>query len=281
MCTKCDINTTLTKQCSKCGEIKSLLNFPSEKRNKSNGHRNKCSLCDNVRHQERRIKLKSIKKEIIEFKKCSICKEIKHRDYFTKDDGKKSGLKSNCKKCACDKAKNPKDPVRKKMVRDAYRALPEVKQRTAQKRSLNNKRRIKEDPSYKLRKEVSRTIGGYLRKNHKSKDGSVMDYLPYTIEQLRTHIESLWEPWMSWDNHGLINNNKQTWQIDHIIPQSALPYDSMKHPNFLKCWALSNLQPLEAFANIRKSNKIITPIDSATSDDISFPQITESSLKSA
>ena len=41
-----------------------------------------------------------------------------------------------------------------------------------------------------------------------------------------------------------------------IYPQSKLPYDSMTHPNFLKCWALENLQPLEAKENISKGNRL-------------------------
>jgi len=45
--------------------------------------------------------------------------------------------------------------------------------------------------------------------------------------------------------------------VDHIYPQSLLPYDSYDDPNFQKCWALENLQPLEAIENLKKSNKII------------------------
>lgn len=61
---------------------------------------------------------------------------------------------------------------------------------------------------------------------------------------------------MTWDNYGRYNSNKQTWQIDHIIPQSLLPYDSFSHPNFQKCWALENIRPLETVANIKKGNKV-------------------------
>jgi uncharacterized Fe-S center protein len=50
--------------------------------------------------------------------------------------------------------------------------------------------------------------------------------------------------------------NKRTWNIDHIIPQSSLPYNSMEEENFQKCWALENLRPMEAFANIKKGKKI-------------------------
>ena len=56
----------------------------------------------------------------------------------------------------------------------------------------------------------------------------------------------------------------------------------MEHPNFQKCWALSNLRPLEAFENIRKSNKLISDINTESSeitDDIDFIQLDE--LKSA
>ena len=35
-----------------------------------------------------------------------------------------------------------------------------------------------------------------------------------------------------------------------------LPFESMDEPNFQKCWALENLQPLEASENIRKGNKV-------------------------
>lgn len=56
---------------------------------------------------------------------------------------------------------------------------------------------------------------------------------------------------MSWENHGIY------WHIDHIYPQSLLPYESMEDDNFKKCWTLDNLRPLEKVANMKKGNKII------------------------
>ena len=53
---------------------------------------------------------------------------------------------------------------------------------------------------------------------------------------------------MNWDNYGTY------WQIDHILPQAAVPYDSLEHPNFQKCWALENLRPLEASENLSKGS---------------------------
>ena len=88
--------------------------------------------------------------------------------------------------------------------------------------------------------------------NNGNKDGkSVFEYLSYTQTELRQHLESLFTEGMSWDNWA-----KDGWHIDHIYPQSKLPYDSMIHHNFQKAWELENLQPMWALENISKGNKI-------------------------
>jgi hypothetical protein len=51
------------------------------------------------------------------------------------------------------------------------------------------------------------------------------------------------------------NSETWTWNIDHIIPQSKLPYVSMEDENFKKCWALNNLRPLSSKVNLEKGNK--------------------------
>ena len=79
--------------------------------------------------------------------------------------------------------------------------------------------------------------------------------LPYTMEDLRAHLEKQFLPWMNWENWGSYNSNHKTWQIDHIVPQSSLPFTDVDEPNFVKCWALSNLRPLETVANFRKGNR--------------------------
>jgi hypothetical protein len=125
---------------------------------------------------------------------------------------------------------------------------------------LNERKRQRKqlDPIYKLRESVSCMINQALHRSNGSKSGeSVMQYLPYTIEELKQHLENQFEPWMTWDNHGIISLTKRTWNIDHIYPQSLLPFSSMKKENFLKCWALSNLRPLGAMENVKKGNKLI------------------------
>lgn len=54
---------------------------------------------------------------------------------------------------------------------------------------------------------------------------------------------------MNWDNYG------SYWHIDHIKPISLFKYETAEDPEFKKCWALDNLQPLEKIANLKKGNK--------------------------
>lgn len=105
------------------------------------------------------------------------------------------------------------------------------------------------DPAFKLRKNCSRLINIAFKGNKNNL--SILDYLPYTMNELKKHLERQFDGKMNWNNYG------SYWHIDHIYPQSLLPYISMEDDNFKRCWALDNLQPLEAVANIKKSNKVI------------------------
>lgn len=124
----------------------------------------------------------------------------------------------------------------------------------------NRRRRIRRitDPQFRIRDCLSSRINSHLQSGGGSKNGnSCLDYLPYTINELKQHLEKQFEPWMNWDNHGrynaLIWDDKNvstwTWQIDHIIPHSIFHYASMGDKNFRKCWALNNLRPLSAKQN--------------------------------
>lgn len=63
---------------------------------------------------------------------------------------------------------------------------------------------------------------------------------------------------MSWNNYGAYRRSvwddndpsTWTWQIDHIIPQSDLPYQSMEDEKFKICWSLTNLRPYSSKQNL-------------------------------
>ena len=166
-------------------------------------------------------------------------KKIKWRGiklFYTKEEAEKIGLESPPpQKCSIEQLERSRE----------YRSRPEVRARAVARKAL----RMKTDPIYRLRYNVSMAVREALKRQCKKKNGeSMFEYLPYTPLELYEHIESQFTEHMSWDNYGTY------WHMDHIIPQVVLIYDSLKHPNFRKCWALNNLRPLEKFKNASKGS---------------------------
>ena len=119
------------------------------------------------------------------------------------------------------------------------------------KKFIPKKRSADEQVSYKLRKSVSKLIRFYLLKQLIPKTSSAWKKLNYTPKQLKEHLEKQFDDKMNWENYG------SYWTIDHIIPQSKLLFETFDDENFIKCWSLENLRPLEKIENIKKGNKII------------------------
>lgn len=84
-----------------------------------------------------------------------------------------------------------------------------------------------------------------LKRMGKKKEDETIKLLGYSAIELREYIESLFVEGMSWDNYG-------EWHIDHIKPVSS--YDSNTPVDVVN--SLENLQPLWAFDNLSKGNKI-------------------------
>lgn len=129
-----------------------------------------------------------------------------------------------------------------------------IRRETVRRKKLN-------DPSRKLRHNISNSIYSYLKEQKSSKYGkSIKEYLGEDyFEKLKLHIEQQFigeKSWMNFNNYGKYNQNRRTWNLDHIIPHSSFKYTSMDSQEFKECWALNNLQPLEAMENIKKGSKI-------------------------
>ena len=86
----------------------------------------------------------------------------------------------------------------------------------------NKKRRIKNDPLYKLYIRISGSIRDSIQNGGYSKRSRTHDILGCTYEEFKIYIESKFESWMNWDNRGLYNGEPNYgWDIDHIIPSST------------------------------------------------------------
>lgn len=115
------------------------------------------------------------------------------------------------------------------------------KVRAAKRRYMN---KIRQEPRERIRDAISK---GVVRGLFGKKSKRTFDALPYTVEELMSHLESLFQEGMTWDNYG-------EWEIDHVKPHVMFEYKTMECPAFYECWALDNLQPLWAEDNRSKGS---------------------------
>jgi len=196
---------------------------------------------------------------------CSSCLVEKEQSEFElRADTKK--YRNQCKMCRSEYCANwyQESGSVIKLKNNQYKIENKAKLREDNRVYYN--KRYAEDPEYKIHKIISVIVRNGLKSNNSSKDGeSILEFLSYTMKELRAHLESQFESWMTWDNHGCYNpsiwndNDQATWawQIDHIIPRSDLQYSSMEDDNFKKCWSLDNLRPLSAKQNLSDGIKRI------------------------
>ena len=82
----------------------------------------------------------------------------------------------------------------------------------------SRERRI-EDPVFKLSCNFRRNIRGILKNSGYSRKCKTIEILGCSFEEFKNHIESQFESWMNWGNHGKYNGEfNYGWDIDHIIP---------------------------------------------------------------
>jgi hypothetical protein len=99
------------------------------------------------------------------------------------------------------------------------------------------------DPLFKLITNIRTRINRAIARD--AKGGTTIALLGCTIEELKKHIESQFQPGMSWGNWNLYG-----WHIDHRTP--IVSFDLFDPEQQKICFHFSNLQPLWAADNLRK-----------------------------
>ena len=106
--------------------------------------------------------------------------------------------------------------------------------------------RMQTDPLFKMRRYLrTRTWAAFKNKGY-SKNTKTQELLGVDWEVAKQHIEKQFTKGMNWDNYG-------EWHIDHIIPLAS----AKNEQEMCNLCHYTNLQPLWAEDNIRKSDKII------------------------
>ena len=109
------------------------------------------------------------------------------------------------------------------------------------------KNRNKIDPSFKLRKSLSRNL--YLALRGIGKSTHTLELLGCSVDSFKRHLEALFLPGMTWESWG-----QYGWHIDHIKPISLFDLTDPEQQKI--CFHYSNMQPLWWRDNLSKSNKV-------------------------
>ena len=101
---------------------------------------------------------------------------------------------------------------------------------------------------YNLYHRIKRWMHKHLGNSLPSREWS--QYLGYTTEELKQHLERQFKKGMNWENKG-------EWHIDHIVPVSSFNIESIDSPEFRACFGLANLRPIWADDNMIKGDRCI------------------------
>jgi hypothetical protein len=200
----------------------------------------------------------------METKVCIECDIEKPLTEFYKRKDNPSGYRNNCKECKLKNnhrwRKENKDKVtnigkiwREKNKESIKDRIKEWEKKNYQKiRDRKNKRardRRKEDPVYHMINKVRCRLKKYLITFNITKKNRTFDIVGCTPQELKEHLEKQFKDGMTWENRNL-------WHIDHISPLSSAKTEE----ELYKLCHYTNLQPLWAEENLKKSNKIVESI---------------------
>ena len=108
------------------------------------------------------------------------------------------------------------------------------------------KNKLYECDIYRFIHSARSTISIALKNQGYKKNTKTSEILGCNWDVFKLHIERKFLDGMSWGNYG-------EWHVDHIKPISS--FDKTEIPEVIN--SLDNLQPLWAFDNLSKGNKLI------------------------
>jgi hypothetical protein len=195
------------------------------------------------------------KKALKKYKKSNKGKESEKR-YLQSDKGKlvrKKALKKyKTKYDQSDRGREVIKEGRKKYSQSSSgkETIRKYKQsdRGKELRKKDHLKRMETDPLYKLIFNTRGRLRAFYKASNIRKTNNTFIMVGCTPEFLKQHLEKQFKPGMTWKN-----NTRDGWHVDHIVPISL----AMSSEDVEKLSHYTNLQPMWAIDNFKKSNKII------------------------
>jgi hypothetical protein len=220
------------KICNVCNIEKKILEFHRRKDSKD-GLRNECKNCTRLRINNYRQKNNN---KVNQWNRETYYRNItKHRETKKKyREINKEALKV--------KEKIYRDNNKEKINKYYY-----DNRKTLVKKALDRiQTRRKNDIMFRIKLSLRARVYSFLKKNEITKKNRTFELVGCNPNELKEFLEKKFVDGMSWENYG-------KWHIDHIIPLSSAKTEE----EIYKLCHYTNLQPLWATDNLRKSNKIL------------------------
>lgn len=189
----------------------------------------------------------------METKVCSKCGIKRNIIEFRKDITKKDGLRPDCKLCVknyemTQRVNNPTlmSEKLKKFYKDNPEKRKEYRKNYKSRKHEQRKERRNSDPIFNLINRVRCRIWKYITLFDITKTNKTFEIVGCSPQFLKEHLEKQFIDGMTWEN-------RSEWHIDHKIPLSSAKTEE----ELYKLCHYTNLQPLWAEENLKKSNKII------------------------
>lgn len=183
----------------------------------------------------------------METKICNKCQRELYVSQFHKRNTSPGGYAHQCKECRSISRKGTHKEYSATYYlkyKDRQRELEKLNRNkiNARKRERAKERR-QTDVNYKIKTNLRGRIYKAVKQNIKSE--STMILIGCSIEELKIYLSAMFTEGMNWNNYG-------KWHIDHIKPCAA--FDLSDPIQQKECFHYSNLQPMWAIENIRKSS---------------------------
>lgn len=138
----------------------------------------------------------------------------------------------------------------KEKVKQMNKSWAEInKEKDLERRKKYIKKKFETHPDWKIKSRLRTRMNLTLFDKGYIKADKTSNLLGCSPQELKSHLESLFQEGMTWDNYG-----KDGWHIDHIVPCSSFNLQDPTEQR--KCFHYTNLQPLWAKDNLSKGSKV-------------------------
>jgi hypothetical protein len=232
------------KLCGKCKLEKEYNSFSKDK-NTKDGFQNSCKECKKKYKKEWAL---SNKKRVNEYgKKYLIKHPNKKNNYSEKSKEYRNVNKDEISIKRKEYWLKNKNDINKKRRENIGNKSKEKKYKLINKDKINKKRnetirnKKNKNPLFKLKSTIRTAISNSLNRGGYSKKNKTYDILNIDFNEFKKYIESKFESWMTWENHGKYNGElNYGWDLDHIIPISS----ALTEGDIIKLNHYTNFQPL-------------------------------------